>query len=287
MEQRIYSGSPYEPQAGFCRALRTGDRIVVAGTAPISDDGSNAGVGDVAAQASRCFQIAIDAVRELGGHPADVVRTRIFLVDGNDFDKVSVVHGEFFAPHPPVATAVVVAGLLDPEWQVEIEVEAEVRTHVRALNTADRNWIRRNSEELFGAPVVISRGVAHPVANLDGFVAYKGQKRVGLATYKMMEAECELVTLDAFQPRDGVGSVLMDAVVKLARGENCQRLWLITTNDNLDALRFYQRRGMRISAVYPGAVEEVSRKMKPSIPEVGQYQIPLRDEVELEMVLWI
>lgn len=126
MKERVFSGSPYEPQAGFCRALRRGNRILVAGTAPIEDDGSNTAPGDVQAQARRCFLVALRAVSELGGGAADVVRTRMFLTDATDFADVSQVHGEFFAAHPPVATAVVVAGLLDPVWKIEIELEAEL-----------------------------------------------------------------------------------------------------------------------------------------------------------------
>ena len=106
--------------------MRTGDRIHIAGTAPIEDDGSNAAPGNAAAQARRCFTIALRAVEELGGKSADTVRTRMFLVNPADFEAIAKVHGEFFAEHPPVATAVVVAGLLDPEWLVEIELEAEI-----------------------------------------------------------------------------------------------------------------------------------------------------------------
>ena len=285
MDQRVFSGSPYEPKAGFCRALRVGDRIVVAGTAPIEDDGSNTSPGEVEVQARRCFKIATDAVSKLGGHASDVVRTRMYLTNPADFELVSQVHGEFFAPHPPVATAVVVAGLLDPEWLVEIGLEAEIRPHVRALTPEDRQWIEDNARGLFGATKVISRGSAHQVSTLEGFVAYRDSRRLGFATYRVENGQCELVTVDAFQRGQGVGSQLLEAVVRAAREQACERLWLITTNDNIDAIRFYQRRGMRIAAVYPRAIDEVSRKLKPSIPEVGNYQIPLRDELELELEL--
>lgn len=92
------------------------------------------------------------------------------------------------------------------------------------------------------------------------------------------------VTLDAFPRFRGVGTRLLRSVAEEARKRGCRRLWLITTNDNLDAIRFYQRRGMRIATVHTGALRE-SRKIKPAIPEVGMNGIPLRDEIEFEMVL--
>lgn len=111
-----------------------------------------------------------------------------------------------------------------------------------------------------------------------------GDELVGAATFEIRDRECELVTLDAFRQGEGVGSALLESVVDRAAHEQCRRLWLITTNDNLRALRFYQRRGLRLAAVYPGAVEE-SRRVKPSIRLVGEYGIPIRDELELELVL--
>lgn len=122
--QRVRSGSPYEPAFGFVRALRVGDRVLVAGTAPIRPDGA---VDDgAAAQMERCVDIAEAALADTGASLADVVRTRMFLTDANDAEAVGRVHGERFGPAPPVATMVVVAGLLDPRWRVEVEFEAVV-----------------------------------------------------------------------------------------------------------------------------------------------------------------
>jgi enamine deaminase RidA (YjgF/YER057c/UK114 family) len=126
MTVRIHSGSPYEPAYGFCRALRTGDRILVAGTAPVPPPGEE--VAPTAAdQMRRCAEIALRAIEELGGSVDGVVRTRMFIVDAADADEVGRVHGELFGSADPVATMVVVAALLDPSWRVEIEVEAVVR----------------------------------------------------------------------------------------------------------------------------------------------------------------
>jgi GNAT superfamily N-acetyltransferase len=93
---------------------------------------------------------------------------------------------------------------------------------------------------------------------------------------------CEVLTLHATQPWQGVGTGLIEAVERLAAQQGCKRLWLITTNDNLDALRFYQRRGFCLAALHPGAVDDSRVRLKPEIPTIGNYGIALRDEIELE-----
>ena len=126
MVQRHGSATHYEEQIGFSRAVRTGDRILVAGTAPIGRDGKTA-EGDAYAQACRCFEIIVEAIEALGGNRNDVVRTRMYLCDAADWEAVGRAHGEFFHEAKPTATMLVVAGLLDPAWRVEIEAEAFVR----------------------------------------------------------------------------------------------------------------------------------------------------------------
>ena len=115
--------SPYEAAYGFARAVRVGDRIIVAGTAPVEADGSST-PGDAAAQTRRCFAIVIAAIEELGGSAADVVRTRMFITDPADADAIGAVHGEVFRDVRPASTMVVVSALLRPEWRIEIEAEA-------------------------------------------------------------------------------------------------------------------------------------------------------------------
>lgn len=119
------SGSPFEPRVGFSRALRIGDRVLVAGTAPVWADGSCD--PDPEAQARRCLEIIVAALAEAGATPGDVVRTRMFITDAGDAEAVGRAHAEVFADVRPVATMVVVAGLLDPRWKVEIEAEADTR----------------------------------------------------------------------------------------------------------------------------------------------------------------
>lgn len=123
--RRASTGSPYEAQFGFCRAVRVGDRIVVAGTGPIEDDGSTT-PGGAAEQAERCCALIVRAIEELGGSAADVVRTRMLLTDITAQDAVGAVHARWFGAAPPAATMAGVAALCRPEWIVEIEAEAVI-----------------------------------------------------------------------------------------------------------------------------------------------------------------
>jgi enamine deaminase RidA (YjgF/YER057c/UK114 family) len=124
--QRVSSGSPYEAQFGFSRAIRIGDRILISGTGPIEDDGSTT-PGDAGAQADRCCALMVKSIEELGGTAADVVRTRMFLTDIAQQDAVGAVHARLFGEARPAATMVGVANLCRTEWMVEIEAEAVVR----------------------------------------------------------------------------------------------------------------------------------------------------------------
>jgi enamine deaminase RidA (YjgF/YER057c/UK114 family) len=122
--RHISSGSPYEETIGFSRALRVGNRVLVAGTAPVWPDGSCD--PDPGIQARRVLEIIIAALREAGSGPKDVVRTRTFLTSAADAEAVGRAHGEVFREVRPASTMVVVAALLDPRWKVEIEAEAEI-----------------------------------------------------------------------------------------------------------------------------------------------------------------
>ncbi|MGH9280338.1 MAG: RidA family protein [Acidimicrobiales bacterium] len=125
MRRLVSSGSPWEPVIGFSRAVRVGDRVLVAGTAPVWPDG--ACDPDPGAQARRCLAIIATALTDAGVTMADVVRTRMYLTDAADLDAVAAVHGEVFSAIRPAATIVVVATLADPRWRVEIEAEAVAR----------------------------------------------------------------------------------------------------------------------------------------------------------------
>lgn len=123
--QRTTSGSPFEETFGFARAVREGNRIIVAGTGPVEPNGSTT-PGGVAAQAERCCTIIVAAIEALGGSAADVVRTRMLLTDPEDQNAVGAVHARYFAAAKPAATMAGVAWLCRPEWRVEIEAEAVI-----------------------------------------------------------------------------------------------------------------------------------------------------------------
>jgi enamine deaminase RidA (YjgF/YER057c/UK114 family) len=123
---RATSGSPFEATFGFARAVRDGNRIIVAGTGPVEPDGSTT-PGGAGEQAARCCAIIVAAIEELGGSAADVVRTRMLLTDPADQDAVGAVHARFFSAARPAATMAGVAWLCRPEWKVEIEAEAILR----------------------------------------------------------------------------------------------------------------------------------------------------------------
>jgi len=121
MRQNISGGSPYEPIIGFSRAVRIGQSVFVAGTGPVGADNE-----DAAGQTRRIFAIAEKALAEAGASFKDVVRTRMFLTQVEDWEAIGRVHGEFFSQVRPAATMVVVAKLLNPAWRVEIEFDAVV-----------------------------------------------------------------------------------------------------------------------------------------------------------------
>jgi enamine deaminase RidA (YjgF/YER057c/UK114 family) len=123
--QYASSGSPFEAQFGFSRAVRVGNRIIVAGTGPVEDDGSST-PGGAREQATRVCTLIVRAIEQLGGNAQDAVRTRMFLTDIDQQDVVGEVHAAFFGAARPAATMVGVATLCRPEWLVEIEAEAEV-----------------------------------------------------------------------------------------------------------------------------------------------------------------
>ena len=122
--RRTVSISPFEDRYGFSRAVRVDDRVIVSGTAPIWPDGSCD--PDPATQMGRCCEIAVTALEELGASATDVVRTRMFVTDATIQDAIGEVHAKFFGPARPAATMVIVAGLLDPRWKIELECEAVV-----------------------------------------------------------------------------------------------------------------------------------------------------------------
>ncbi len=134
--------------------------------------------------------------------------------------------------------------------------------------------------EFWGSDLLVVHQSVYRPAELPGLIALRAGRVVGLLTYEVSDGMLEVVTLNAVERRTGVGTILMEAVVADARRLRCHEIRLTTTNDNLDAIRFYQRRGFRLVALRPGAVDR-ARLEKPEIPRVGDYNIPLRDEIDL------
>ena len=155
---------------------------------------------------------------------------------------------------------------------------------VRELVEDDRPWAIELIRERWGSEVVVTGGKARDVTLLEGFVAEADGEPVGLATYETRGAECELVTLDSLREGIGVGSALLAAVASAAWKQGCRKFSVVTTNDNIRALGFYQRRGFVLTALRTRAVEK-SRRIKPEIPELGFLDIPIRDELELALDL--
>ena len=155
---------------------------------------------------------------------------------------------------------------------------------VRVLAEDDRHWVEELLTKHWGFPRVVTRGRMHNALELPGFLAEVEEMRVGLVTYHIDGTACEVVTLNSLVEGVGVGTALLEAVREAAVKAGCHRLWLITTNDNTAALRFYQRRGLCLAALHRDAVE-ASRRLKPEIPPIGRDGIPIRDELELEMRL--
>jgi GNAT superfamily N-acetyltransferase len=157
------------------------------------------------------------------------------------------------------------------------------RGSIRALQTADKAALSQYLARHWGSTRMVAHGRLFEITDLPGFVAERDEEWLGHAAYKVSEGGMEVVLLGATDRGGGVGSALLAECALLAAQRSLHRLWLVTTNDNVDGLRFYQRRGFVMVAVRPGAVTEARRTLKPEIPDLGEYGIPLRDEIELEL----
>lgn len=155
---------------------------------------------------------------------------------------------------------------------------------IRELAVDDARWVRPFLLEHLGSTRVVSRGVLHRAESLPGFVAFARGKPAGLLIYSVVGREFEVVSLHAAVSGRGVGSALLGAARQKAMALGCSRLWLITTNDNELAIRFYKRSGLTLARVHRGAVAE-ARRLKPEIPKLGYGGVPIEDELEFE--LWL
>jgi N-acetylglutamate synthase-like GNAT family acetyltransferase len=154
---------------------------------------------------------------------------------------------------------------------------------IRPLNAEDKNWITKLIAERWGAEFIVVHGEVYYPSNLPGFVAVTNSRRAGLISYAIEKKDCEIISIDSLAPSTGIGTALIEAVKNVARESGCKRVWLITTNNNLNALRFYQKRGFVLVTIRRNAVD-TARRYKP-IPLTGEDGIPIRDEIELELMI--
>ena len=152
---------------------------------------------------------------------------------------------------------------------------------IKEYTEQDRAWARNLLKKRWGSSTVVSRGKMHQADRLLGFIAHIDGAPQGLVTYKIEDRECEIVTLDALVEGRGIGEELLHSVRKIASSEKCNRIWLITTNDNARAQEFYKKFGFELVTVHKNAIQE-SRNLKPELPDRGINGIPIRDEIEFE-----
>lgn len=158
------------------------------------------------------------------------------------------------------------------------------RIEIKSLDEKYRDWARELLIEEWGAVEVVTRGRIHQADKLPGFVALLDNKPRGLITYNIESDQCEIVTLNSLIERQGVGSALVNTVRNVAYSKGCRRLWLITTNDNTYAFKFYQKLRFVVAAYHINGIEKL-RELKPTIPYIGMNGIPIRDEIEFEQML--
>jgi len=155
---------------------------------------------------------------------------------------------------------------------------------VRPLNQSNHKWAMDLIKEVWISTKIISKGRVHNANELPGIIAIHKNHRVGLLIYNILDEECEIVSLNSLKENIGIGTALLKEIERISTLKGCKRLWVITTNDNIDALRFYQKKGFKIVAIHLNALEQ-SRRLKPEIPFLGSNDIEIRDEIELEKTL--
>jgi ribosomal protein S18 acetylase RimI-like enzyme len=149
------------------------------------------------------------------------------------------------------------------------------------INKSYKETVIQLLSDNWGSDFMVTKGQIHHYKDLDGYVAIENGKIVGVLTFRIFDDEVEIISLDSFKKNTGVGTALLQKVAEFVKQNSIKRLWLITTNDNLNALRFYQKRNWSITALHKDAVTK-ARKIKPTISITGYYDIPLRHEIELE-----
>jgi ribosomal protein S18 acetylase RimI-like enzyme len=155
---------------------------------------------------------------------------------------------------------------------------------IRSIVEADSQWILDLLKEHWASERIVTRGRIHHADQLPGLVAWDDNVRLGLLTYHIDNDACEIVTLNSLREKQGIGCALVKSACQAATTRGCKKVWLITTNDNVPAMRFYENLGFSLSAVHRNAIE-VSRKLKAEIPMAGIGGVPITDEIEYELPL--
>ncbi len=212
------------------------------------------------------------------GGPSTLLQRMAWYVEDGVIEKV------FYPVFPPDKNAVQVLSWV--KRRLEARETPTWPISVREVESRDLTWVREDCLRFWGGTQIASLGKWYDIDSLPAFVAEIGVDRVGLLTHTPFErgGHTEIITLTARLEGVGVAGALMEAHERAARYAGCSRLLLTTSNDNLRAMRFYQKRGWKLVAAHPGAIDD-ARRVKPNIPTIGKHGIPLRDELELEKVL--
>jgi ribosomal protein S18 acetylase RimI-like enzyme len=159
-------------------------------------------------------------------------------------------------------------------------MEYEIIEKTEENNEEIKNIVRNN----WGSEKIVSRGKIHNVKNTTGIMVIEDKKIIGIGLYEIKNGECEIVLLETFKQNTGIGTKIIEKIKETAKQNKCKRLWLVTSNDNINALKFYQKRGFVFKNIYINEMEN-ARKLKPEIPLLGNYGIPIKDEIEFEMII--
>lgn len=155
---------------------------------------------------------------------------------------------------------------------------------IRLTTPNDAELVANLMEKHWGGEPLVIRAKNYYPSKLDGMVAVKGEEIIGFLFYETQGVTLEIIVFEVFDKLQGIGTKMLQQLKRIAKENGCNKIYLMTNNDNLDALRFYQRRGFHICGIHLDSMKE-SRKMKPGIPMTGEYGIPLRDEIDLELIL--
>jgi ribosomal protein S18 acetylase RimI-like enzyme len=156
--------------------------------------------------------------------------------------------------------------------------------NVRPSNSTDSVWIKNLMEKDWGGEPLLIRGEKFYPTRLNGIIAEQENNRVGFLFYEIRDQDCEIIVFEVFNKFQGIGTQLLEELKKIVKKNHCNRIFLMTTNDNLDALRFYQKKGFSLCKLHVDSVK-ISRKIKPTIGLIGDYGIPVRDELDLELFI--